>query len=93
MDRVILSLQFDLERVQTGERVQLIAPLDARGLAVYAHAAAPKARVIDLRPVDSLRHGGTLYRVIGVRAYREARVAEDVALATGDGYRYRLAAE
>jgi hypothetical protein len=41
MDRIIFSLQFELENVSTGERVQLITPLGADGQTAHARAVAP----------------------------------------------------
>lgn len=62
MDRIIFSLQFELENISTGELVQLITPLDAEGQTAHARAVAPKERIIDLRrrlaPAPQLRLPG-----------------------------------
>jgi hypothetical protein len=46
--RPAFSLDFELENVSTGERVQFLTPLDANGQTAHARAVAPKERIIDL---------------------------------------------
>jgi hypothetical protein len=86
MARIIYSLQFDLRRRHSEELIELIAPLDRRGQSPHCRAIHPKRRVIDLRPGDRLYHGGQIYAVTAIRAYRENVVHEDQAGASGDGY-------
>lgn len=92
VDRIIFSLKFELESIGTLERVQLITPLDAHGQTAHARAVPPKARIIDVRVGDWLRHRSEVYGVLDVRAYRDTRVAETTMLLAGEGYRYRLPA-
>jgi hypothetical protein len=88
MPRIIYSLQFDLRRQQSAELIQLIAPLDRNGQSRYCRAIQPKRRVIDVRVGDRLFHGGQIYEVTAIRAYRDANIDEDqpASGASAEGY-------
>ena len=89
MPRVIYSLLFELEPEKLGTSRTLVVPLDAQGQSIngLTKAVAPKLRVIDLRVGDWLTFKRRAYKIVEVRAYREAR--RNAAHTVTDGYEVR----
>lgn len=84
MRRVIYSLDFRLDPPDGKGSVQLIVPLDRNGQGINTRALLPKRRVIDLRAGDWLRNHENVYRILSVKAYRDAYF--DGEPGTPDGY-------
>lgn len=72
--RIVYSIQYALKTDPPCSR-SLIVNLDSDGNSIGNHCrpADPTKRIIQVRPGDDIVHGGKIFTVISVKAYRGAR--------------------
>lgn len=92
MPRIIYSLLFELEPEKPGTTLSLVVPLNADGQSTNGlrKGVLPKPRVIDLRVGEWLTFQRRAYKIVGVRAYRDAQWSEG-ATRSMEGYEVKTA--
>lgn len=73
--RNIFSVHLDCTDA-AGKRVVFVMQLDRNGDSQHIRPLALK-RGVDLRPGDVFQHTGKHYRIVSMKAYRDAQVTEE----------------
>jgi hypothetical protein len=84
VQRVIYSLELELDAGPGPELMYLICPLDRDGNTLQSYVLG-KPRMIDVRPGDMVQHARGRWKVLGVKAWRETYIP-DGQPAPADGY-------